>query len=166
MTTYDVHQHLWPEVFIDALRTRGTPPFIDGDELVTREGRFVVDPDDHSLVARLDVLDRDEIGVAVISLQTSLGLEALAVDDRHTLEETWAKGARDLVADAGGRLLAFSPSIVRDGFVGISIGSSELWTSPSPRRCWTTPKHPQPLSSSTRMQGAHRDPSGRSGGTG
>jgi hypothetical protein len=126
VTTYDVHQHLWPEVFIDALRTRKTPPFIDGDELVTLEGRFGIDLDQHSLVARLQALDRDEIGVAVISLQTSLGLEALAGDDRHALEEAWANGARDLVADAGGRLLAFSPSIVRDGFVGISIGSSEL----------------------------------------
>jgi 6-methylsalicylate decarboxylase len=64
--------------------------------------------------------------VAVVSLQTSLGLEALAAGDRAELEETWVEGTRTLVASAGGRLLAFSPGVPRDGFVGVSLGSSLL----------------------------------------
>ena len=38
----------------------------------------------------------------------------------------WVEGVRELVSASGGRLLAFSPSIVREGFAGISIGSSVL----------------------------------------
>jgi len=124
VTTYDVHQHLWPEGFVTALQARTTPPLIDGAELVTQEGRFSVALADHDLGARVRALDRDGIDVAVISLQASLGLEPLASDERHDLEETWVDGARELVAASDGRLLAFSPSVARDGFAGVSIGSS------------------------------------------
>ena len=77
-TTYDVHQHLWPEAFVAALRERRTPPLLDGDELETREGRFAIDLAEHGLEARLRALDRDGIDVAVLSLQPSLALEELA----------------------------------------------------------------------------------------
>jgi len=123
-TTYDVHQHLWPEAFVAALRTRHMPPLLDGDELETREGRFAVDLTEHSLDARLRALDRDGIDVAVLSLQPSLALEELAPDERDALEGAWIEGTRELVGGAAGRLLAFSPSQARDGFVGVSIGSS------------------------------------------
>ena len=123
-TTYDVHQHLWPEAFVAALRARRTPPLLDGDELETREGRFAVDLAEHGLDARLRALDRDGIDVAVLSLQPSLALEELAPDERDALEGAWVEGTRELMAGAAGRLLAFSPSHVRDGFVGVSIGSS------------------------------------------
>jgi hypothetical protein len=126
VTTFDVHQHLWPDEFVGALQTRTEPPFIDGSDLVTQEGRFPVDLGDHDLGTRLGALDRDGIDVAVISLQTSLGLEALAAGERQSLEETWAEAAREIVAGADGRLRAFSPSVVREGFAGISIGSSVL----------------------------------------
>ena len=125
MTTYDVHQHLWPEAFIAALRERTTPPFLDGGELTTPEGSFPVDLEGHDVVARVRALDRDGIDVAVLSLQTSLGLESLPDEDRHPLEETWAAGIKEVVS-SGGRFLAFSPSRVRDGFVGVSLGSSVL----------------------------------------
>jgi len=126
VTTYDVHQHLWPQEFVAALRARDAPPFIDGDEITTQEGRFAIDLADHDVAVRLRNLDRDEIDVAVISLQTSLGLETLAADERHALEAAWVDGARELVSTSEGRLLAFSPSIVRDGFTGISLGSAVL----------------------------------------
>jgi 6-methylsalicylate decarboxylase len=126
VTTYDVHQHLWPQGFVAALRARDAPPFIDGDAITTQEGRFALDLADHDVSARLRTLDRDEIDVAVLSLQTSLGLEALTADEREALEAAWVKGARELVSTSDGRLLAFSPSIVRDGFAGVSLGSSVL----------------------------------------
>ena len=126
MTTYDVHQHLWPERFVDALGRREEPPSLDGELLTTVEGRFALDLGQHDLAGRLHALDRDGIDVGVISLQTSLGLERLGDPERAALEDAWADGARELVAAAGGRLRAFSPSIVREGFVGVSLGSTVL----------------------------------------
>jgi hypothetical protein len=123
MTTYDVHQHLWPEPFVAALQERTTPPCLDGGELTTRDGRFPIDLGDHETAARIRALDRDGIGVAVLSLQTSLGLESLSDDDRHALEESWVAGIQEVVSSAE-RFLAFSPGSVRDGFVGVSLGSS------------------------------------------
>ena len=126
MTTYDLHQHLWPESFLAALGARTTPPLLDGSELTTLEGRFTVDLTDHDLAKRIAALDRDGIEIAVLSLQTSLGLETLPSDERATLEEAWVDGARDALAEGGGRLAAFSPGRVRDGFVGVSLGSTIL----------------------------------------
>jgi 6-methylsalicylate decarboxylase len=123
MTTYDVHQHLWPRAFLSALRERTTPPFLDGDQLTTREGRFPLDPGDHDVEARARALNRDGIGVAVLSLQTSLGLESLPDEDRHTLEEAWVAGIQEVVS-SNERFLAFSPGSVRGGFAGVSLGSS------------------------------------------
>ena len=40
MATYDLHQHLWPASFVEALRARTDAPCFVGDELVTVEGRF------------------------------------------------------------------------------------------------------------------------------
>jgi hypothetical protein len=126
VTTFDIHQHLWPEDFVAALRARTTPPVLDGEQLTTREGRFEIALADHDLTGRLRRLDRDGIDVAVVSLQASLGLDALPEGERAGLEEAWVEGTRGLVAAAGGRLLAFSPGVPRDGFVGASVGSSLL----------------------------------------
>jgi 6-methylsalicylate decarboxylase len=126
VTTYDLHQHLWPDRFVESLRARDEPPALDGDVLVTVEGRFTIDPAEHSLTRRLVSLDRDGIDVAVVSLQTSLGLERLPEAERAALEEEWAAGTRELLEQAGARIRAFSPSIVRDGFAGVSIGSTVL----------------------------------------
>lgn len=126
MTRYDLHQHLWPEAFVDALRRRDTPPAIDGDALTTAEGRFPLGLAEHDVARRLEKLDRDGIDVAVVSLQTSLGLERLPDVERRELEEAWATGVHELCATTGGRVLAFSPSAVRDGFAGVSIGSTAL----------------------------------------
>ena len=75
MLTYDVHQHLWPASFVSALRARGTVPFVRDDELVTPEGAFGFDARAHDPETRLALLDRDGIGVAVLSLQPTLGIE-------------------------------------------------------------------------------------------
>ena len=123
MTTFDIHQHLWPKGFVAALRTRTTPPTLDGEQLTTREGRFEIALADHDLAGRVRTLDRDEVDVAVVSL---LGLEALPEGERAELEEAWVEGTRALVGSAGGRLLAFSPGVPREGFVGVSLGSSLL----------------------------------------
>jgi 6-methylsalicylate decarboxylase len=124
VTTYDLHQHLWPEPFLTALRARNSPPQLDGDTLVTREGRYEIDLRDHEPDARLRALDRDEIDIAVLSLQPSLGLDALPVGEHDALESIWVESVTELTGRPGARFLAFSPSQVRVGFAGISLGSS------------------------------------------
>lgn len=126
MTTYDLHQHLWPPTFVRALRERTEPPCLMGDELETREGRFSIALAAHELETRTAALDRDRIDVAVLSLQPSLGLEELPARECDYLEEVWVEGVRELVAASGGRICAFSPTAVREGFAGVSVGSSTL----------------------------------------
>jgi hypothetical protein len=126
MATYDVHQHLWPESFIAALRARESAPLLTGNELVTCEGRFELDLGSHAPATRLRALDDDGVDVAVLSLQPSLGLDLLEADDRHGLEETWVEGVGELVAASNGRFVALSPSLPRHGFAGVSVGSSVL----------------------------------------
>ncbi len=126
MTTVDLHQHLWPESFVGVLRARSELPALDGDVLTTAGGRFELDLAEHELERRVRRLDRDGIDLAVVSLQTSLGLERLPDGERTELEESWSSGIREVVENSGGRLRAFSPSIARLGFVGVSIGSTVL----------------------------------------
>lgn len=126
MATYDVHQHLWPERFVAALQERTTPPLLLRDEVVTNEGRFVVDLTAHRPEVRIRALDRDGIDVAVLSLQATLGLEALAAGERDELEELWAEEMRGIVSAGGGRFLALSPSRIRSDFAGVSVGASSL----------------------------------------
>src|SRR4029078_13288563 len=40
MTSFDVHQHLWPEQLIAALRKRSRTQSLDGDKLILGEGTF------------------------------------------------------------------------------------------------------------------------------
>lgn len=124
MKTYDVHQHLWPAAFVDALQARPNPPRLAGGTLTTREGAFSIDLGLHDPSMRLRMLDRDGIDVAVLSLQPSLGFDALAVREREALEEIWAESVLELVSTSEGRFAAFSPSRPRNGFVGLSIGAS------------------------------------------
>jgi predicted TIM-barrel fold metal-dependent hydrolase len=124
--TYDVHQHLWPAPFLDALRARSAPPRLDGEALVTREGRYEIDLRDHDPSARVHALDRDEIDVAVLSLQPSLGLDDLEDGERDELEGIWVDAVSELTATRDARFLAFSPSRVRAGLAGVSVGSSQF----------------------------------------
>ena len=126
MTTYDLHQHLWPAAFVASLRGRTNPPRLVRDELITAEGRFQIDLDEHDPETRLGALDRDGLDVAVLSLQPSLGLDALPDEERSELEDAWADSVHELVTASAGRFLAFSPTHVRADFVGVSLGSSSF----------------------------------------
>jgi len=126
MPTHDLHQHLWPPRFVTALRRRTSPPRLLQDDLVTTEGRFRIHLHDHDPEARLRALDRDGLDVAVLSLQPSLGLDTLPDRERVALEEAWVESVQELVEASAGRFLAFSPTHVRAGFVGASLGSSSF----------------------------------------
>jgi 6-methylsalicylate decarboxylase len=126
VTRFDLHQHLWPEPFLDVLRGRAEIPFLSGTVLTTPEGAGALDLRVHDLEHRLAALDRDGIEVAVVSLQTTLGLESLEPAARDELELAWVEGIQDVVRESAGRIRAFAPGRVIDGFAGTSIGASAL----------------------------------------
>ena len=121
MQSIDIHQHLWPEPFIAALRARNLPPFLDGDVIVLHEGRFAIDLQHDEIAARLELLDEDGIDAAMISLQSTLGTGDLPGSEQDELEHAWIDGARDIVAASDGRLRAFAPGRHVPGFAGTSI---------------------------------------------
>ncbi len=126
MPAIDLHQHLWPDEFVAALRARTSAPCIAGEELVTVEGTYAFDPAAHDLARRVTALDDDEIDLAVVSLQPSLGFEALSSAERAELEQVWLDGIGAVVASSHGRLRAFAPGRVVDGLPGVSVGASAL----------------------------------------
>ena len=124
--TVDVHQHLWPASFVEALRARTTAPFLEGDSLVLGEGRFPHDPAEHDLHQRLAALDQDGIDVAVVSLQPSLGLDALQPLERRSLEDAWLAGIHQLAQESHGRLVPLAPGRVVEGCAGTSLAAELL----------------------------------------
>ena len=113
-------------MFIDALRTRMDMPSLDGNVLTTPEGSFELDLGAHDPERRIAALDHDGIDVAVLSLQPSLGCEALPSSERDELELAWADGVAALARESAGRFVALAPWRVLDGFVGTSVGASAL----------------------------------------
>jgi len=123
-----MHQHLWPRSFVDVLRRRTSPPRLDGDVLATTEGSFPIDLALHDPERRLAALDRDRIDTAVVTLQSTLGVESLARAERDELELAWLEGIHELVRDGGGRYLALAPWRVDPATAGTSVGASALLT--------------------------------------
>jgi hypothetical protein len=118
MPSYDVHQHIWPEPVVDVLRGRKRPPRLERDVLELEEGSFPVDLGEHELGARLALLDRDGIDVAVVSLPPTLGWE------RHPeLADAYHAGALDLAAASGGRLLPLACGTCLEGFAGACVSA-------------------------------------------
>ena len=119
MPTYDVHQHLWPEALIDALRARRERPRLRGTMLELPSGDWEADLAAHALEARLALLDRHEIDVAVISCSPTLELDG-------ELRELYHEGIAEVVAASSGRLVALACDSARDGFAGASVAAWDL----------------------------------------
>jgi hypothetical protein len=121
MTSYDVHQHLWPEPLVEALRRRSAAPRLVGAQLELAEGSYPVELDDHVLERRLGALDADAIDVAVVSLQPTLAdpLPAELVDVYH-------ESVLATCADSGGRIVALAVAEALDGFAGATVAAPAL----------------------------------------
>ena len=127
MRSIDVHQHLWPEEFVAALARRTAPPRLKDDELDLGEGgRHRVDLAAHDVDERVRALDRNGVDLALVSLQPTLGIEALALEERKDLLDTWHRGMREVVAGSGGRLAALSAGAALDGFAGATVPAPAL----------------------------------------
>jgi 6-methylsalicylate decarboxylase len=117
----DLHQHLWPEQLIAAFSRRTAPPRLDGSRLELVDGAYDVDLDVHRLERRLALLDRDEIDVAVISLQSTLGCEG-----EPELVAAYHDGIQEVVEASDGRLQALACEERRDGFVGACVSAHRV----------------------------------------
>lgn len=126
MTTYDLHQHVWPGELLEALAERRSPPMLRDWTLVLDEGEYAIEPDEYGPEACIANLDRAEIDVAVVSCPPTLGIEELDAEEAEVLRRAYHEGARAAVAASGGRLLALSMGRREDGFVGAMIAADEL----------------------------------------
>lgn len=121
MPRFDVHQHLWPEQLIEALRRRSEVPRLRGNVLELAEGSFDTDLVAHDLDNRLDLLDRYEIDMAVISLQPTV-----ACEQQPDLAVAYHEGIAEVVEAADGRLVALACGERREGFVGACVSARRV----------------------------------------
>src|SRR3954447_1640659 len=136
----DVHQHLWPEPFVAALRRR-TPPALrpaeggDGERLILAgEPDSSFDPAPHDAGRRRAELRADGVDRALLCLSSPLGVEALPRAEARPLLDAWHDGVFALgepfgvwgaVALDGARPAAGEP-LLAGGPVGLSLPAAAL----------------------------------------
>lgn len=131
----DVHQHVWPQSLIEALRSRRSPPRLHGWTLeLAGEPDYDVDPHTHDPDERAALARGDGLDLALVSLSSPLGIESLAPEEAVELLDAYHEGALGLPApfeawaaacltdvDAG----ALSRELER-GFVGLQLPATAL----------------------------------------
>jgi len=130
----DVHQHLWPDEFLDRLRARTTAPYLDGWTLHTAtEAPYDVDPAAHAIDKRVALEQDSGTALAAVSLSSPLGIEHLGdlalLDAWHTGASTfpepfkaWAS-VNLLEPDLDGL-----STLLSDGFLGLQLPAHVLGT--------------------------------------
>lgn len=142
----DIHQHVWPDVFVAALRRRSQPPRLDGWTLLTcGEPPFEVNPADHDVPRRAAQAARDGVGRVVVGLSSPLGIEYLMPEDGKPLLDAYHDGIAGLGAPfvgwAAACLTAIDPAgLVKQldrGFAGLQLPATAVadeagyrWCSP------------------------------------
>jgi hypothetical protein len=122
----DIHRHLWPQPLLDALRERQEPPYLRDWNLVLGDGEYAVEPDAYGVSRCLAELDRDGIGLAVVSCPPTLGIADLPADEAAPLLAAYHEGVEAAVAASAGRLLAFSMDVPRPGYAGTVVSAEAL----------------------------------------
>ncbi len=98
----DVHQHLWPEPFVAALRGRQKPPRLRGWTLeVDGVPDYEVDPRDHDVTVRVAEAAADRLDLALVSLSAPLGIESLPPSEAQELLDAYHDGSLALPAPFG-----------------------------------------------------------------
>ncbi|RPF38984.1 amidohydrolase family protein [Streptomyces sp. TLI_185] len=93
----DVHQHIWPPALIELLRSRTTPPYLDGWTLhLAGEPPYAADPADHDIAARTRLAAADGLDLALVSLSSPLGIELLPPAEAAPLLTAFHDGALSL----------------------------------------------------------------------
>jgi hypothetical protein len=95
----DIHQHLWPAPFIEALRARRSRPRLDGWDLhLPGEPAYAVAPAQHDPAARAELAAADGHELVCIAPSAVLGLDRLPPAQAAELAEAWLEGALALPA--------------------------------------------------------------------
>jgi hypothetical protein len=95
----DLHQHLWPAPFLDALRARQSAPWLDGWTLhLPGEPPFAVDPAAHDPARRAEQAAADGDALVCVSPSAALGLDRLAPAEAAVLADAWIEAALELPA--------------------------------------------------------------------
>jgi len=140
----DIHQHVWPDLFVEELRRRSQPPRLDGWTLLTRgEPPFKVNPADHDVARRAAQAARDGVDRVVIGLSSPLGIEYLAPEDATSLLDAYHDGVIELGAPFAGWAAACltaidAASLVKQldrGFVGLQLPATAVADESGYRRC-------------------------------
>jgi len=121
---YDLHRHLWPAQFVEALRARAEPPCLDGWTLRLADGEYRIQEDAYGPERCLAELDRDGIDVALVSLPPTFGLELLPAGEAERLVAAYHEGVLATVAGSGGRLRALAVDRPRDGLDGVCVAAA------------------------------------------
>ncbi len=130
----DVHQHLWPVGFVDRLRARSEPPYLDGWTLHTAtETPYDVDPAAHAVDKRVALEQDSGTKLAVVSLSSPLGIEHLG---DAALLDAWHAGAVEFPAPfkAWAAVDLLDPdveglkSLLDKGFLGLQLPAHVLGT--------------------------------------
>lgn len=103
MLRVDVHQHLWSEPLVEALARRSEPPFILRDGHVWRlavegEAPCTIDVPGDEIATRGALVHLDGLDVAMLSLSTILGVEALPGEEAAEVIAAYDAGVRGLPA--------------------------------------------------------------------
>ncbi len=131
----DIHQHLWPEPLIDALRARSTPPRLRGWTLeLAGEGEYAVDPGAHDADDRAELARSDGLDLALVSLSSPLGIESLAPAEAGDLIDAYHEGALALPEPFGAWAAACLTAVdagalsreLERGFVGLQLPATAL----------------------------------------
>ena len=140
----DIHQHVWPDLFVEELRRRSQPPRLDGWTLLTcGEPPFKVNPADHDVARRAAQTARDGVGRVVIGPSSPLGIEYLAPEDAKPLLDAYHDGVIELGAPFAGWAAACltaidAASLVKQldrGFVGLQLPATAVADGPGYRWC-------------------------------
>ncbi len=128
----DLHQHLWPEPFLAALRARRTAPRMEDWTLhLPGEPPYAIDPAHHDPDARAA---GEEAGLALVAPSAALGLDRLPPGEAAELADAWLEGALSLPAPFEAWAMAGTvepdPAALRDaldrGAVGLELAADAL----------------------------------------
>jgi 6-methylsalicylate decarboxylase len=131
----DVHQHLWPEELLAALRARRTPPQLRGWRLeLDGEPDYLIDPISHDVAARAAQAAEDGVDLALVSLSSPLGIETLPSEEAAELLAAYHDGVLALPAPFGAWAAAclteIDPAAVARelarGFAGLQLPATAL----------------------------------------
>jgi predicted TIM-barrel fold metal-dependent hydrolase len=131
----DVHQHLWPQALIEALRARRSAPRMRGWTLeLAGEPEYLVDPAAHDPEIRAAQAVGDGLDLALVSLSSPLGIETLPPDEAQELLAAYHDGVLGLPVPFGGWAAAGLAEIdpgalwseLDRGFVGLQLPATAL----------------------------------------